>query len=697
MSIPFSGNRARLLAGVCALAALSAGRALAEQPTQLQEMTVTGTREGELRSETPNSVSVIAPGTIEAVKPAHPSEIMSRVPGAVVMPTTGEGSIVGIRQPIGTAPVYLYLEDGIPIRATGFFNHNALYEVNLPQAGAVEVIRGPGSALQGSDAIGGIVNISTKAPSEKPEAVVTAEGGSFGWGRVLATASNTWNDLGARGDVNLTHTDGWRDATAYDRQSATLRADKALSGDATLKAVLSATNIDQQTGANSFLSRRDYTDNPTANYTPIAFRKVQAFRGSVAWDKEDGNSLVSLTPYVRWNKMQLLPSWQLSYDPVVYTTGHDSLGLQAKYRRDFEPWRTRLVGGIDLDYSPGFHDESRITTTKSGVVFTGWSSAQKIYNYQVTYSQASPYLHAETSPIAALRLTAGLRHDTLSYDYDNHMAAGSFNSGFGTFNRPASEVRYYSHLSPSVGGTYAFTPGLNAFANYKQSFRAPQEGDLFRQGKNVDSIHLTPVTVDAYEIGLRGPDKGEFSWEVSAYRMNKLNDILTLSTGAAPTTTNNGKTTHTGVEAAIGWRFLPEWKAGANGSYSEHVYKRWVTNNGNTNVDFSGNEIASAPKIVSNMTLGWQPEGSLKGLGMEAEWTHMGKYQEDAANTLSYKGHDLFNLRGSYAVTEGLEVFGRVMNLLDTRWATSAQISSGQEQLVPGLPRTFYAGITARF
>lgn len=48
---------------------------------------------------------------------------------------SGEGHSMAIRQPITTKPMYLYLEDGIPTRATGFFNHNALYEVNIPQSG----------------------------------------------------------------------------------------------------------------------------------------------------------------------------------------------------------------------------------------------------------------------------------------------------------------------------------------------------------------------------------------------------------------------------------------------------------------------------------------------------------------------------------------------------------------------------------
>ena len=57
---------------------------------------------------------------------------------------------MSIRQPITTNAVYQYLEDGVPIRPVGVFNHNALNEVNLTGAGEVEVIRGPASSLYGS-------------------------------------------------------------------------------------------------------------------------------------------------------------------------------------------------------------------------------------------------------------------------------------------------------------------------------------------------------------------------------------------------------------------------------------------------------------------------------------------------------------------------------------------------------------------
>ncbi|MDA8231774.1 MAG: TonB-dependent receptor [Magnetospirillum sp.] len=666
-------------------------------PSALPEMVVTGAREGEALDQTPSTVSIIHADTIQSVMPAHPSDILDRMPGVLVQQTTGEGSEVSIRQPVTTSPVYLYLEDGIPIRSTGFFNHNALYEVNLPQAGGIEVTHGPGTALQGSNAIGGVVNVLTKAPSETPEADLTVEAGSFGWWRGLASASSTWGDLGARSDLNITHTDGWREATGYDRQSGTLRVDKALSGDDSVKALLTATNIDQQTGANSYLSVNDYRNDPTANYDPIAYRRVQAVRASLAWEHEDADSLTSLTPYVRYDRMELLPSWQLTYDPTVYTLTNGSLGMQAKYRQDFAPWRTRLIGGVDTEYSPGSYVENRISTTKAGNVFTAYSLVGETYNYDVTFMQASPYLQAETSPVEHLRVTAGVRYDAMAYDYTDNLASGAFLTptpyGNKTFYRPGNTDRYYSHLSPSVGATYAFAPALSAYVNYKHSFRAPEQGELFREGQNLDSVHLLPVTANSYEIGLRGPDKGDVTWTLAAYEMIKMNDILTTQGSTGPTETNNGKTHHVGIEGSLGWTFLPDWRLNAAGSYAQHTYESWVA----SGVNYSGNQINNAPKTTANVTLGWKPsDGPLQGFAVEGEWQHVGDYYVDDGNAASYGGYDLFNLRTSYAIADGLEVFARVINLGDIRWATMGTVQGGQEVLAPGMPRTLYGGITAR-
>lgn len=669
----------------------------AQERTAMEEIVVTGSREGVLRAETPASVSVINSATIDDVKPAHPSEILNRVPGVTIQQTNGEGHITGIRQPIGTSSVYLYLEDGVPVRASGFFNHNALYEINMPMSGGIEVTRGPGTALQGSDAIGGIVNVLTRAPAAEPEASVTLEGGSYTWLRALGSASSTWGSFGLRGDVNVTHSDGWRDDTAYDRQSVTLRADKLFSNESSIKAVFAASNIDQETGANSGLPLADYQDNPTKNNFPIAFRKVRSARGSVEWSREDGPSLISIIPYFRWSTMDLLATFLLTSDPTNATSGYSSLGTMAKYRYDFEPWRTRIIAGVDLDYSPGSREEDRILGLRTGSVYTAYTTEGRIYDYDVTFWQVSPYLQVETSPVDDLRLTAGLRFDAMGYEYDNKLADGTFTTGIPaglrTFFRPVDAEVDYTRASPSIGITYAFTPALNAFASYKQSFRVPQEANLFRQGTNIDSLGLKPVIGDSYEAGLRGMLGPNFSWDVSLYNMVKSDDILTLNTGIGPTQTNNGKSRHRGIEVAAGWLIVPGLQLDVAASYADHEYLEWVTSSA---VVLSGNEISAAPRETANATLKYTAAW-LSGLKLEAEWLHLGSYWLDDANTQKYGGHDLINLRAAYAVTNSVEVFGRVTNLFDATWSTSSSISGGVPQFAPGMPLSVYGGVTLKF
>ncbi len=689
MPFPFGRGHARAAVAAALIGAVPS--LAAAEPVALDEVTVTGTREGELKSETPKSVSVLDGATIDMVKPTHPSELFNRIPGVSIQPTTGEGHTTAIRQPITTDPVYLFLEDGVPTRATGFFNHNALYEVNIPQAESVEVIRGPGSALHGSDAIGGVINVLTKAPSLEFEAGGTVEAGSDGWRRLLATASDGWAAGGARIDANLTHSDGWRDATEYDRRSATLRVDHVFDNGALLKTVLSGSDIDQQTGAASRLSLGDYRHHPKTNYTPVAFREVQALRLSTSYEQEWGDSLLTLTPYARWNEMDLLPAWQLTYDPVLYTTGHRSLGLLAKFRHDFAPWRTRLVAGIDLDYSPGFRKEWSLNRSfdASGRIVTSYAKNQKTYDYDVTYMQASPYLHAETSPVDALRLSAGLRLDLARYEYDDHLGALQI----GSRRRPADTNLNYDHLSPSLGATYAFTSALNGFANYKHAFRAPSESDLFRQGRSVDTVGLAPVKVDSYEIGLRGPSAGPFTWEIAAYTMTKDDDILSSRDASGiTTTTNSGKTRHRGVEVGLGWAVSDEIGLHTAWSYAKHTYEDWSAGG----VTYDGNEIPLAPRWIGNVILRYAPR-FLAGSSFEAEWAYLGDYYLDELNTADYDGHGLLHLRAAWRLNDNLSLFGRIYNVTDERWATTGMVRNGQEEYNPGMPRSVFAGLTVKF
>lgn len=666
-----------------------------EKVTKLDEVSVIGTREAQSIKETALSIGVVKKEAIEDVKPAHPSEIMQRIPGVHVNVTGGEGHMTAIRQPITTKAVYLYLEDGIPTRSTGFFNHNALYEINVPQSDRIEVLKGPGSALYGSDAIGGVINVDTKPSPLKPEADVSMEVGEFGWQRLLLSGGNSSGDNGYRGSINITHTDGWRDSTEYDRKSATVRWDRILNSGASLKTVLSTSDIDQQTAGSSRLLKTDYLNNPTLNYTPISYRKVSALRLSTAYEKENSNSLLSITPYVRSNSMELLPNWSLSYDPVVYETKNDSLGVLVKYRQDFKPLRTRLVTGIDVDYSPGGRFEQQIAAIKTGNIYTSYTVGSTLYDYDATYSAASPYAHLEFSPSENLRVTTGLRYDMMSYDYDNNLSTLTT----GSHRRPDDSTVSFNHLSPKVGATYSFTKSLSGFVSYRQAFRAPSEGQLFRQGQAINTISLKPIKVASIEAGLRGKSNNTH-YNLSVYTMTKKDDILTYRhPDNTRETMNAGETLHKGIEVGLGAMFADTVSLDMAVSYAKHTYEVWQPR---ATVIYSGNEMESAPDLIANTRLGYKPD-VLNGGKLELEWVKLGEYWMDAANTEKYSGHDVYNLRLNYIVSKNLEIYSRLMNATDERYATAAKYSAAafgnpeKFEYSPGMPRTAYVGIKYKF
>lgn len=702
--------------GLAFFALCACATPLHAETATLGEITVTGIREGQSLAETPASIGIINGDSLSQGKPSHPAQVMSQVPGVWVNVTGGEGHMTAIRQPLTTNPVYLFLEDGIPTRSTGFFNHNALYEINLPGAGGIEVNKGPGTALYGSDAIAGVVNVLTRTPPAKAEISASGELGDHGWWRALLGGGNSWGENAARADLNFTHSDGWRDATGYDRQGATLRWDRAMGDDALLKTVLGYSHIDQQTAGSSAIVDNDYRNNPTRNYTPISYRKVDALRLSSAWEKESGDTLVSITPFLRDNSMELLANWSLSYDPTVYTSANQSFGVLAKWRRDFPRMRARLIAGMDIDISPGSREENRLATlTTSGAgaskVYSGYSVGTRVYDYDVTFMGASPYVHGEFSPSDKLRLNAGLRYDNLRYRFDNNIAATSVAASTSE-NGGAAVTRYYgqaadttvsfTHLSPKLGATYAVDKNLHLFASYNHAFRAPSEGQLFRsspgttaliaQGNAQATLGLKPVKADQYEIGLKGK-AGGLGYEVSLYDLAKHDDILSYrdTTTNVTQVVNAGETRHRGLEVGLGIPMGKQFHLDLSASYAKHTYEEWVIP---ATANYSGNEMETAPRAIANTRLSWLPT---PGTRVQLEWIHLGGYWMNQANTAKYAGHDLFNLRGNWALGNDISLFGSVQNLTDKRFAESASISSNTQVFSPGLPRTLTLGLEAKW
>lgn len=658
----------------------------------LDEVVVTASRENDNPRDLPMAIEKIGGRAIKDTKPTHPSEIMNQAPGVFVNTTSGEGHQMMIRHPLTTGSVYLYLEDGVPSRSPGFYNHNALFELNVPQAGAIEIIKGPGSALYGSDAIGGVINVLTRPVLKDREIDLSFEYGGFGFKRLLASVGEKFGEHTLRIDGNMTDSAGWRNSTNYTRQSGTLRWEFA-AGKHRLKTVVAASNIDQQSAGAAALREVDYLNGPQANYMPFSFRKVKAVRVSTQYDYSVSEvQKISAIAYARYDEMGQIPNY-IGVQPAQRENNlkNGSVGMLFKHLLDIRLFDSKIISGLDADYSPGSYLEWAVATTKTGDYFTAYSKNALQYDYGVSFYQASPFVQIESSPFTRrLKLHAGVRYDYLGYVYSNNLSVLQT----GAARRPGDAAPRFDHLSPKAGVVYDFFPELNLFVSYRHGFRVPQQSDLFRQGGANSALGVKPIKVDSFEVGVRGALWGErVRYEATGFYAEKKDDILSVSLAPGVFETQNaGATSHRGVELGLNAEVFHKilWVS-ANATYAEHRYVDWSPAFG---VTLDGNTLPQAPALFGTVSFRIVP---VAGLSVAPEWVYLGKYFMDDRNTTTYPGHSLFNVRVKYDINERFSAFARFHNITNVRYADIASYNSLQAGTypgyVPGEPLSLIAGI----
>jgi outer membrane receptor protein involved in Fe transport len=170
-------------------------------------------------------------------------------------------------------------------------------------------------------------------------------------------------------------------------------------------------------------------------------------------------------------------------------------------------------------------------------------------------------------------------------------------------------------------------------------------------------------------------------------------DILTtIDESGLRLASNAGRTRHRGIELGVGVMVVPAVRVDASLAVSRQTYDEWVAPVGTSLVDYGGKRIEDAPSALGNLFVTWTP-GFLRGGRLSGEWSHVGSYWMDPDNTRRYDGHDLLNVQASYRLRSELELFGRVMNLTDERYAVTVTYNAFQrEQYTPGAPRQLFVG-----
>ncbi|MFY9127529.1 MAG: TonB-dependent receptor [Limnohabitans sp.] len=689
---------------VALLAFFSSASTFAQSDT----VVVSGSRTETKLSETPVSIGSVNRSQWDQDKVKSVGEMINRIPGVFWNDLGNEQHSMAIRQPISTNAVYQYLEDGIPIRPLGVFNHNSLNETNMNGSSAVEVVKGAASSLYGSNAVGGAVNFLTQKPTRTPTGYFGfRQDHTDGFYRFDTGASNTWGNLGLRFSHYTSERDhtNWQQYSGGKKDSFTLRGDYELSATSWLRASLVHTNLDTDTAGSLF--ENDYRTNPGKSINTFTWRKDKTTRANVAWEGETTRKgVTTVTFFARNNDHGQLPAYTISGCSGATCRGTinnnhvESLGMDVKHVQGLDWATARLVTGVYIDRSQNDYVSDTLKVTRDAVsgVYKSYSlnnaaSPSGVRDYGAGIANDALFAQLEFTPAKDFRVVAGGRYDTITYDFVNHLVPSA---NFGAPN----ETRSFSRVSPKLGATYALSNAQSLYANLSQGFTPPEVSQLYGKTAIPD---LKPSVYNNQEIGWRALLANNIRLDSALYQLEGQDTIVSYTSEVGDSFNKNaGKTRSRGIELSLSQQLAQwDWRLGA--TWAKHEFVNYlVSAKAGAIEDYSGKFMPQAPAHSINAQVGWNftPDSRI-ALGVVKQ----GRYWMNNLNTVRYEGHTLLNLTTSHKLQGGLEVWGQVRNLTDERYADSASSSfkggafnpNTQNTYSPGAPRSVMVGVTQSF
>jgi outer membrane receptor protein involved in Fe transport len=660
----------------------------AEQDTKDNTIMVTATRSAETSTDIAASINNKNQDEIKLDQPVLQKELLNSISGVRITQTGSTiGHMTSIRMPTNTGPYYLFLQDSIPVQSSGFFNHNGLAYTNYETAGSTEVLKGAGTALYGSDSIAATINVLSVPAGQEQGITTKAEVGSDGFKRLGISGGIAMdNDSDLSVNYSTMNSDGWREHTAATRDEFSLQHVVDLNDENTLKTILSY-NSSEAEMSGSLIGKTELLTNPTS-VGDIASALTQGvdikrnfdfMRISTELTNESLDNIVFNTiVYYRKTRNQYTATWEPNLPHNDSKT--DTIGLMLK--ADADAGVMRYIFGLDAESTTS----SKVYTQRFDYIPSGWGSSVAqgtIYDYNVDYFAIAPYLRTEFQATEKLRLAGGLRYDMNSFNYSNNTSDGQYASS--SYFRPSdNNDPTFHHLSPKIDLTYALDNKQMVYARYANSFRIPQASRLYSLSTSNIAFTLNPETTDTFEIGFKRKNES-FSFDVSIYHMTIQDTIIRRENSAGDRYyKNGGETLHQGVEASVSSPISPDFKIKVAASASTHKYV--------DDLVYGNNEQASAPKNTANIRLFYTPS-QIKGLTTMLEVEHVGEWWLDDANTQTYAGYDISNLKVTYQANKKLMMYFKVNNITDKIYAESAQISYGKEKYTPAAPRQFFTGV----
>jgi hemoglobin/transferrin/lactoferrin receptor protein len=691
-------SRRLLLAASTCLLALPA-EAQTPPAVELAPIAVTATRGAMSTDDIPATVSVIEQKQLERQNATSPRDVVRYEPGVTVgnQPARGGETNYTIRGVGGNR--VLILQDGLRVQDFPSTNEGAgTYTrdfVDIDGIKRVEIVRGPASALYGSDALGGVVNYISKDAADllAQTGKDTYLGGKFGYNGADGSVYETVTGAARVGRLETLLSYTRRDGHELDnRGSRRANPQTYQTNDLLANVAYHVTDVDTLRLTGEYLERRLSTDirsdlGTASGVTTRASHGLDTttrWRVGLGYDRDAPIGFIDTlrvkTQFSRLDRQELSDQLRAATSGGVTT---NRLRLS-----DFRSLQDLVEGDLQMTSSAAALGAQHLFTYGVNVASTATSRPRNRTETNLATGAVTSSISGETFPNknfpdtdttqagfyvqdqigwGRLEVTPALRID--SYQLTPHADADFVRSSSGLAVKKLSEVA----VSPKLGAIYKLDDRYSVYAQYARGFRAPPYDSTNFGFTNrtygyqiLPNANLKSETSDGGEVGLRGRFGATASFQLAGFYNHYNNFIDTTVIGTAGGLqqfqyVNLSSVNIWGAEAKAEWHFAP--------GFTWHGALAWARGeNART-----GKPIDSVDPIRMVNGLGWQGDS-----GFGADVTLTTALRHDRVSNRSYfkaPGYAVLDIAAHYDLRENVTLNAGLYNVTDQKYFVSQDVN----------------------
>lgn len=696
---------------------------LAQEETKtLSPVVVTATRVEQDSFDVPVSIDRVEKSTIQDGQLRMTlSESLSRVPGITAQnrnqmaqdPQISSRGF-GARSAFGVRGIRLYV-DGIPLSMPdGIGNPGS---IDLSSIGAIEVLRGPFSAMYGSSS-GGVIQLFTDKPPATPEVSGDVLFGSFNTRRESVQAAGIRNGVEYLVNFSDYSSDGFRTQSKNDKQQATARFGVQISEDTKLTTLINWFDQFAQDPGGLIGTKSAGTTAATA-VNPGALPGAAVYNPSgVSQGAIDANTrVIRSNTQVGFNLEHRLDT-NNTFNFITYAGQRDNLQyLSVPSGTNFKPGRASSISRVfygteirgtnkgnllekpyTLSYgiNLGYMDDDRLDQPATSGVIDSGSPANRNENQRAR--NFDQYVQTMWSVADRWDLHAGVRHTRLNLTIRPNGTTASSSSG--------GELSFDKSV-PVIGTVFKASPVLNFYANIGRGFETPTLTEITYSDPNTptaaSNLSLKPSTSTNIELGSKWLPNDTSRINAAIFDISTDNEIVidrAVSTTASYK--NAGKTKRRGFELSAETMIRNDLSAYLAYTYLDATFQsQFATGNSGYNAGTVTPGLA-IPGTYRNQVYGeilwkyqpWALQTAIEGRYNSRVYVNdLNKENAPSYTTFSLRG-SLQQLVGNWKITE----YARVDNLFDETYIGSVRVGDTNTRFYEPAPgRNWIVGVKANY